>query len=159
MKKVKIGDIVEIPLPGGEFAYAQFTHYHQAPPRYGALLRVFTGAHESHREKFEDLPGSEVQFVTFFPLQAAVNKGLVRIVFNLPVPPEAQKFPTFRVSGLIDPTTRRALSWGIWDGEKEWKVKGELTDEQRKLPILEGINDTLLVERIISRWTPEMDRA
>jgi hypothetical protein len=43
------------------------------------------------------------QFVSFFPLQAAVNRGIVHIVGNEAIPPEYQEFPIFRC-GVVDPT-------------------------------------------------------
>jgi YD repeat-containing protein len=42
-------------------------------------------------------------------------------------------------------------------GEKEWKV-GDITAEQRKLPLRGIWNDTLLVERIEAGWSPSNDR-
>ena len=58
--------------------------------------------------------------------------------------------------GVIDPSTRKVKVWWLWDGEKEWRV-GEITAEQRGLPIRGVWNDTLLIERIESGWTPETD--
>ena len=46
-KRLKMGDIVEIPLSENGTGYAQYTHKHK---QYGALLRVF-----QVREKVDDL--------------------------------------------------------------------------------------------------------
>ena len=40
--KATIGDVIEIVTSKG-LAYAQLTHRHTAPPRYDALIRVFSG--------------------------------------------------------------------------------------------------------------------
>jgi hypothetical protein len=83
-------------------------------------------------------------------VEIKTGKGLVG---NVVVPLEAQAFPTFR-NGVIDPSTGKVKVWWLWNGEKEWRV-GEITAEQRRLPILGVWNDTLLIERIESGWTPE----
>ncbi len=91
----------------------------------------------------------------FFPLNAAIDQHIVSIVANVALPSDAQKFPTFR-AGVVDPATRKVGVWWLWDGEKEWRV-GQLTVEQRCLSIRGVWNDTLLIERIESGWTPETD--
>jgi hypothetical protein len=155
-KRIKIGDIIEIPV-GPKFAYAQYTHHHKAPPRYGALIRVFADLSTHRREEFAGLPESEVQFVTFFPVQAAVDKGIVSVVSNQPIPFGAQKFPVFRSKGIEVPGMPQLAGWWLWDGRKEWRV-GELEPEQKALPIRGVVNDTLLIERILSDWRPEKDK-
>lgn len=152
MKRVKIGDIVEIPTKKG-LSYAQFTHKHV---QYGALLRIFGEHHASRPIKFDAIVRSRPAFMIFFPLGAAVNRGILSVAANVAVPPHAQPFPTFRCAGLQDPVTGKVDAWWLWDGEKEWRV-GELTKEQRSLSIRGVCNDTLLIERIDAGWTPEMD--
>lgn len=151
MKKLMLGDIVEISTSRG-LAYAQFTHKHK---QFGALIRVLAGFHELRPNSFDHLAGRAAAFVCFFPLSAAVDKGIVNVVGNASIPDEAQKLPIFR-DGIADPTTGKVAVWWLWDGENEWKV-GTLTSEQRKLPIRGVWNDTLLIERIQSEWTPETD--
>ena len=146
---VKIGDVIEI-MTGKGYAYAQYTHKH---PQYGALLRVFRGLYASRPDRLEDILKHEIQFSTFFPLKAAVNRGITSVVANHPVDRLLQEFPLFR-AGVVDPTTGKVAVWWLWDGQNEEKV-GTLTNEQRKLPIRGVWNDTLLIERIESGWTPE----
>lgn len=141
-KRPKIGDIIEIPLSGAGYGYAQYTHKHK---QYGALLRVFQ-VQEKVRNVSE-LSTFELQFTTFFPLGAAVNRGIVNIVGNLPIKDEFKTFPTFRAgvanqSGLVE-------VWWLWDGENDERI-GKLSPEQMKYPIRGVINDTLLIERIRS---------
>jgi hypothetical protein len=143
-KRPKIGDIVEIPLPDSGTGYAQYTHKHK---QYGALLRVL-----KVREKVVDikeLSNAHLQFTTFFPLSAAVNREIVRVAGNLPIKDELKKFPVFRTgvpnqSGVVE-------TWWLWDGESEERI-GKLSPEQMEFPIRGVINDTLLIERICSGW-------
>jgi hypothetical protein len=151
MARLKIGDIVEI-MTGKGLVYAQYTHKHN---QYGALLRVFRKFCGVRPSDFTELARNRPTFMCFFPLGAAVNRGIVSIVDNVAVPLEAQSFPTFR-AGMANPPTDKVKVWWLWDGEKEWRV-GELTDEQRSLSIRGVWNDTLLIERIESGWTPETD--
>lgn len=153
MAKLKIGDVVEIATKNG-LRYAQYTHKHK---QYGALLRVLEGTYEVRPEIGSDFVKSKSVFVCFFPLNAAVQKGIVSVVCNLDVPVEARPFPVFR-AGVVDPATRKVGVWWLWDGEKEWRI-GELTPEQRRLSIRGVWNDTFLIERLESGWTPEADPA
>jgi hypothetical protein len=150
-KRIRIGDIVEIPTANG-LAYAQFNITHDD---YGALLRVFPGFFKSRPSDFVELVQQPESFVTFFPLQAAVNRNIFEIVGNASVPAFAKPFPLFR-TGVVDPATRKVKTWWLWDGEKEWMV-GDITIEQRKLPLRGIWNDTLLIERIEAGWTPSSD--
>jgi hypothetical protein len=151
MKRIRIGDIVEIPTAKG-LSYAQFSHNHV---RYGALIRVLQGFYTERPSNFSRFVGEPESFCTFFPLQAAVSRGIFNILCNCAVPDFAKLFPIFR-TGVEDPVTRKVKNWWLWDGEKEWNV-GDITTEQRKLPLRGIWNDTLLIERIESGWTPSND--
>lgn len=147
-KRPQIGDVIEIRTPRG-LAYAQYTHMH---PAYGALLRVMPGLYPSRPENFAAIGLAEPQFSTFFPLGSACSKGIVQIVANEAISASLRMFPTFRASvkgqdGMWGP-------WWLWDGEKEWKI-GELQPGMNALPPRAIINDTLLVERIVSAWRHE----
>ncbi len=150
-KKPKIGDIIEITTAKG-LAYAQLSHFH---PRYNALLRILPGFFSKRPSDFLTLVNQPEKFVNFFPLQAALNQGIFEIVGNQPVPDTAESFPLFR-TGIVDPVTGKVRVWWFWDGEKEWKV-GDISEEQRNLPLRGIWNDTLLIERIESGWTPSTD--
>jgi hypothetical protein len=151
MNKPRIGDIFEIPTAKG-LAYAQYTHQHS---KLGALIRVFDSLYSSTPSDWGKMVDGPVQFSTFYPLKAAVQRGISRIVAHHQVAEPNRSFPTFR-AGIIDPKTRKVSVWWLWDGENEWKI-GNLSPEQRKLPIREVWNDTLLVQRIEEGWRPEID--
>jgi len=155
MKRPKIGDIIEIPTRHG-FAYAQFTHKHRM---YGALLRVYNTIYQTKQslDVIQSAVNSrEPDFSTFFPLGAAVNRSIVSVVGNAPIPEKQKPFPLFR-GGVVDQKTRKVETWWLWDGENEWPI-GELASEQKRIPIRGVWNDTLLVERIETGWTPETDQ-
>jgi hypothetical protein len=151
MGQAKIGDVLEIQTTQG-LAYALYTHKHK---NFGALLRVFGSIFPSRLSHFESMIQGCPLFETFFPLSAALHKGAVSIVGNVTIPPRLRDFPMFR-DGISDPSTGSVKTWWLWDGEREWPI-GNLTEEQRRFPIREVINDTLLRERIESGWTPERE--
>jgi hypothetical protein len=151
MTKPRVGDIVEMRTDRG-LAYALYTHEHKS---FGSLLRVFRRAFSSRPTEFETLLEEALQFATFFPLAAAVQRGIVSVVGRVRIPAKLKDFPIFR-DGVADPKTRKVSNWWLWNGEREWSI-GTLTEEQKKYPIREIVNDTLLKERIESGWTSEDD--
>ena len=88
-------------------------------------------------------------------MKAAVNRGIFKVVAHHDIAAQNRPFPIFR-NGIADPKTKKVAVWWFWDGEKEWEV-GKITAEQRKLPLLEGWNDAMLVLRIEEGWRPETD--
>jgi hypothetical protein len=149
--KVRIGDIIEIKTSKG-LAYALYTHKHEHPPRFGAMLRVFDRLYPSRPQVVSEIVSLPVRFTIFFPLQAALNRHLVEVVGNVPIPENLRPFPIFRDGNTSSGTN--VTTWWLWDGEKEWRI-GTLTPEQRKLPIRAVWNDTLLIHRIEDGWRPE----
>lgn len=152
MTKPKVGDIFEVPTAKG-LVYAQYTHHHA---EMGGLIRVFDRVFSERPKNFENLVHGQVRFSTFFPVTATIKRGIFKIVGHEEIAPLNKVFPVFR-GGLGDPQTKKVTAWWFWDGEKEWKV-GEITAEQRKMPIQEILNDRMLTHRIESGWTPETDR-
>ncbi|HDY8043856.1 TPA: hypothetical protein RQK80_004350 [Vibrio vulnificus] len=151
MSRIKIGDLVEIKTALG-YSYAQYTHKHA---QYGALLRVFSKVYKQRPETWENIFSDDVRFSVFFPLQAAINQKIFCIVGNLSIPAELLNFPLFR-AGAVNPSTKKVSTWWLWDGVNEVKI-GHLTDEQKHLPIRGIWNDTILIERIESNWSPYTD--
>jgi hypothetical protein len=151
MKRPRLGDIIEIVTSKG-LGYAQYSHKNL---EFGSLLRVFVPIFRERPTDFSALIASEPGFLTFFPLGAAVNRGLVTVAAHAVLPLEAQTFPLFRC-GFENPMTGKIDCWWLWDGEKEWRVGTLLTDQYR-LPLREIINDTLLIERIETGWTAATD--
>jgi hypothetical protein len=152
-KRPSPGDVIEIPIPNG-FSYAQYIHLHAVPPKYGALLRVLPGTFDHQLSDFKKLVLLRESFLAFFPLGAACRRGIVRVVSKEPIPYWSQKFPTFR-TGIAN-KDGKVRKWFIWDGKTE-RAAGTLTDREKGYPYLTGVwNDTLLIERISSRWLPPL---
>jgi len=59
-----------------------------------------------------------------------------------------------RMAGTLEPGSGRVLDWWVRDENGTRRV-GDLTPELRKLSLAELWNDTLLIERIASGWSPE----
>lgn len=151
-KRIKLGDVIEIPTGSG-LAYAQ---YALKKEQWGALLRILPGLFVQRPANLCELVKAKERFVTFFPLQAAVNRKIFDVVANCEVPYSAQRLPLFRAAGYVD-KQGKVQDWWLWNGEREWHID-RLTDEQAKLPMRSVWNDTLLIERIEQGWTPETDR-
>lgn len=147
--RLKVGDVIEIEVDG-QLAYAHYSHKHKT---YGALLRVMPSLFSVRPVDFASVLSQEPQFLCFFPLAAAIRQGLVTRVATEPLSPAATAFPVFRAS------VRTPSGWGpwwLWDGEEEWRV-GALEPGMERLPIRGVIDDTLLIDRIRSRWRAEND--
>lgn len=147
----KLGDVFEIETKFG-FAYFQFTNKNKL---MGSLIRVFPNKFNLQEGEIKDLVNSKTNFLIFFPVSAAEKQGIIKKILHAPIPDHASTIPLFR-NGVPDSDTRKVSDWWFWDGEKSWKV-GSISDEQRKMPILESWNDTMLIKRIEEGWLPEKD--
>lgn len=147
---MRTGDVFSIDTPTGT-AYFQFV---KKLALMGSVIRVLPGTY-GNTPDLDALVEQPTNFWIFFPVSAALKQGAIQKVNTFKIPQHSQKPPIFR-AGVIDPSTGRVETWWFWDGEKEWRV-GEITDEQRKLPIRGAWNNTLLVERIVEGWLPEKD--
>ena len=150
-EKIKIGDVIEIQTAKG-FAYAQYAIKEKG---FGALLRVLPCFYKTRPSDFTKIILERERFVTYFPLQAAINKKIFTVVANCLIPEHAKKIPLFRAAGYVD-RQGKVHNWFLHDGETSWRIE-ELTPEQAKLPIRAVWNDTLLVERVEKEWTSETD--
>jgi hypothetical protein len=149
----RIGDVLQITTADG-VAVVQYTHRH---PEWGAVLRVFALGQASalaSPDALTALAAGREQFIALFPLGSACQRGIAVIRGTAPIPVEAQPFPVFRSAARL-PTGGRG-PWWLWDGTRQWQVDS-LTPEQRRLPLREVINDTLLVERASAGWHPELE--
>jgi hypothetical protein len=149
-KRIKFGDIVEIATPAG-FAYAQYTHRHDRPPRFGALIRVLPGLFSERPKDFKELVNQKERFYVFFPVTIAVSRGIVQVVGHEEIPERCKPFPLFK-AGNRSPITGKVETWWLWDGERGWRI-GNLKPEHYDLPMKEIVNDTMLVHLIVSGWS------
>lgn len=151
MKRVKIGDAFSMQCEEG-LVLGQFIHKN---PELGILVQIFRGFFQVKPEDLLEVISAEPQFVTFFPLQTAVNLGIAAVLGNGPVRTSFREFPIFR-GGNPRPGTVKVTNWWLWDGDREWRV-GELTEEQKSWPLREIVNDAIIVDRVRSGWTAATD--
>jgi hypothetical protein len=153
--KPRTGDIFEVPTEAG-LAYVQYTHEH---PDQGTLIRVLPGIFPKRTDDVCALAERDSVFVSFCPIDIGVEQGWVP-VGNCPVPKSARPFPLFRY-GITSPVPGKVgvwkvAVWKLWDGDKLERI-GDLTPEQRKLPIYGIFAPSMIAERIAAGWTPERD--
>jgi hypothetical protein len=153
-KRPVLGDIFEVRWRGGR-GYGHYVKRYSDPPVWGSLIRVLPGTFKTRPANFDDLVAQREQFVTFFPLGAAVARGLVKIVDHQPVPERFKEWPLFRACNRNAETGHK--TWFLWDGEREWKV-GDLKPEQYSLPLREVITLGILRERMKASWSPKDER-
>jgi hypothetical protein len=148
-KRIKIGDIVQV-LTSEGVAYAQVTHKHK---EYGHLIRIFSGFFAKQPKDFGEMVNQSPQFSAFFPVQHAVNQGLLSVVGNAKVSDANMVFPKFRTAARDKDGNRGP--WWIWDGEQSEMLKRDLTEEEKAYPVRGIISAPLLVERIEKGYRPE----
>lgn len=122
---------------------------------HGNLLRVFNHLYDSRPDDLARIMAGAHDYWQFVPLSYGLNKQIFFVVENISVPLEAQVFPTLRYPNAW--LSGKAESWTLWDGEKEWRIDGELTPEQRKLWFINVATPSYLVGHIEEQWIPEMD--
>lgn len=148
----KPGDIFHIRTPEG-LAFFQYICKHD---RYGHLIRILPGLFNAIPSSFEELAQSTELYYIFFPLTAAISKGIVTYAASMTLPVSAGKPPTLRRAGARA-QGGKALNWWILDPSGDEFLVNELNDKQARYSIAAIWNDTLLVERICSGWLPEQD--
>ena len=150
VKRPKIGDVIEIDTGEG----LAFAHYSHRDKLWGYLLRVYNRRYPARPTDLSAVVEGEPTYYQFFPLGAAVHRGIFTIAGHVPLSEKAKVLPHFR-EGNPDREGKVKL-WSIWDGEQSRRV-GRLTEEVRKLSPINVCNDTFLIESILSGWTPETD--
>lgn len=155
-RRVKLGDIFEIPTKKG-IAYAQYIGKHLAPPRYGALIRVFEPLYQKQLVDPAIVTDSPERFLTFFPLGAVVYRGIFQVVGNAPVPEKYSRIPLLRAPlRYIGGLTGRVRTWIFWDGQDRFtRESTDLTADERRTSLKQCITDVVLVEHIENDWRPE----
>jgi hypothetical protein len=142
-----VGDVAELRTRRG-LSYAQMVHKHET---HGALIRLIEGAWDERPADLANVVANgQDQFLTFFPLGSAVNRSLLDIVGNFPVPKRHRKLPVFRNAGLGIAEGHQD-DWWLWDGQREWRI-GALKAKHKALPLAQVITWPVLTDRIESGW-------
>ena len=144
MKRLKIGDIFEIPLSNGKKSFGQYVYREK---QNAPLIRVFDHIlKEGNEINIQEISSKPLLFPTVITgLYAAIREGIWRVIGNTPI--EGFEYPLF-VSTFWDQKTGEAGIWFLWDGEKETRLGKELPDEYKKLEFLIGWGPPHIVQRI-----------
>ena len=147
MVKIKIGDTFEINTHKGK-GYFQYVHSHRT---IGELIRVLQGLHPE-RTDIDNIVRQKERYLIHFPAQTALNRKIIRLIGNYPLPDEFEIPKSFR-DDSVDNNGKR-LFWYIIDYET-WKRQrvNRLTEEQKKLSEWGIWNDTLLIQRLEEDWS------
>lgn len=127
-KRVVIGDIFQILTTEG-ICYGQVLHKH---PKWGFVVGVFYDFPDKQPEDFTEHVNRVPDYITTFLINNAVSRGYFAVVGHAPVAACNAAFPTFRNTN--NPGQGKATIWFFWDGEREWRANGPLTDEQGRYP-------------------------
>lgn len=135
-KRIKIGDIVAIPLPSGGYGYAQYIFLDK---KKGPLIQVY----DLITEQIADLPEIAEAEPLFGPvitgISAAVRNGRWEILGNTNV--EYFRYKNF-IAPVYNGKLRIVSKWFLWDGEN-------FIDLGTKLPMKYRGLEQLVV------WDPE----
>ena len=139
---IKIGDIFEIPLSGGRFAYGQYVFKDR---KMGPIIQIFDLISEGWIG-IEQLETARPLFPPVITgLFAAIRTGMWSIIGRKAV--ESFTYPNF-VSTFFDDKTGKARLWFLWDGEKSVPLGTQLPDEYKKFEYLLVWNPPDVVKRI-----------
>jgi len=149
-RSLKVGDVLELDVPGG-YSYVQYVGKHL---EYGDVIRVLPGCFKERPHDLRSL-AKHSGFLAFYSARAAVSHGFVRTVGSFPLPdglgiPKHLRRPGAREKGGI------VRTW-IVEKNGEERVRQELTDSEKQLPIAAIWDHELLVLRIAQGWCPEQD--
>ena len=147
-KRVKIGDVIEIPLPDGRKAYGQYVFRDE---KAGPLIQVFDLIVKDKASL------AQIRYAKpLFPpivtgLDAAIRAGLWRIVGNMAV--ENFVYPKF-IDPLYDSKADKVRTWYLWDGKKYHNLGRQLPNEYKHLEQLVGWDPNNIAKRIITGENP-----
>jgi hypothetical protein len=154
-KRLRLGDVLEIPLSRKRYAYVQYVFYHRDPPVWGYLIRVLPGTYSRRPAEFRPLVDGPERFVAFCPIGVGLRLGGWKIVANEPVPDRFEKLPLFKAHNRDYHTGY--TTWFLRDGPEAKQIGDQLPEEYWDLPNLELVSHDLLVERIERGWLPRDD--
>jgi hypothetical protein len=140
--KMKLGDVVEIPLSNGLKAYGQYVYLDK---KMGPLLQIYD------RIVPEDINLEQIYNTKpLFPpiitgLFAAVKNGLWKVVGNLPI--RGFKYPGY-ISTFYDEKTGKASTWHLWNGSEYIRIGDHLPEMYKNFEYLIIWSPYDVVERI-----------
>jgi len=132
-KRIKIGDVFEIPLSDGRKAYGQYLF---RDGRMGPLIRVFD-LFSSEEVRTELLLDRLRSARSLFPpvitgLVAAISTGFWQVIGHMPI--GEFTYPGF-ISAMHEDYEQRG-PWYLWNGEKYIQLGRNLPEEYKHLEFL-----------------------
>lgn len=152
---LKVGDIIEIPLPNGKKAYGQYL----GKDSWGDLLQIFDYVADQKSEL--DLPVLKTMNIKFGPILTRIRVGIKIREFNW------KKIGNIKVTSFKRPhfiwkeggpmaksiTTR----WYLYDGIKSTEIGKKLPNEYKSLEYLTNYSPQSLVIRIATGENPDQE--
>jgi hypothetical protein len=149
--RLRRGDIVEFKTARG-YAYAQFINEHKM---YGTVMRVLPGVFAKRLADFEALVNKEGGWCAFWYIKDALQHKEVKVVGRAEIPKQYQKLPVFKEADRSF-ATALVRGWSIWDGKTtSGRPVAELSEAEKKYPLVEVIFTDHVIKRINKRWKPE----
>ncbi len=146
--RLRVGDILQIPLPDGRRAYGQYVYHDD---KMGPLLQVFDLI-TTETAQVAQLEGAGHLFPPVITgLRAAVRTGLWTIIGHTDV--KDFVYPNF-VSTFYDERTGRARLWFLWNGERSTQIGYELPSEYKHLEYLAVWSPLDVADRIVTGEYP-----
>lgn len=143
MTRLKIGDIVEIPLSTGQRAFCQYAYR----DKMGPIVRVFDliveQSDEIVLERFEEANLLFPPVIT--GLSAAVKTGLWKVVGQIPI--LDFQYPNF-ISAFYDREAGEYGNWYLWNGSEDILIGSKLPPAYHHLERLVVWHPRALAERI-----------
>ncbi|MBE7529110.1 MAG: immunity 26/phosphotriesterase HocA family protein [Ardenticatenaceae bacterium] len=125
MKRIQLGDVLEIPLSDGRKAYGQYVF----KDKMGPLVQVFDLITKDNIE-LEQIKNAKLLFPPVFTgLFAAVRGGVWKVIGRIPI--EEFKYPGF-ISVYVGPSNQVG-TWYLWDGKQSIPIGHKLPKEFKQL--------------------------
>jgi len=132
-KRIRFGDIFEIPLSDGRKAYGQYLFRDE---RMGPLIRVFDlfiGEEVRSDQLLDRLRNARSLFPPVITgLPAAISTGFWKVIVHMPV--GEFTYPGF-ISAMHEGYEQRG-PWHLWNGEKYTQLGRSLPEEYKQLEFL-----------------------
>lgn len=148
MKRLKAGDIIEIKTTKG-YAYFQCMVVNKTE---GDLIKVFNKVFTHQETDINTIISIEDTYFYRFPLSYALRRKLVTTIGFAEIPEDFEP-PLFMKDKHI--IRGEFLGWHIVNTKTLFnRLVTELSDEEKSLSEFGIVNDTYLIEKLDSGWTP-----
>lgn len=148
MKRLKAGDIIEIKTTKG-YGYFQCMIVDKTE---GDLIKVFNKVFENPESNLDSILSVDDTYFFSFPLSYALKRKLVSIIGFKEIETDFQTPLFMRTKHII---RGEFLGWHIVNTNTLFrKLVKELSEEEKKLSEFGIVNDTYLIEKLDSGWSP-----